>query len=656
MRRYFKWWRPAIVGFVVVVVGVFGIGAFFDVAYDHTLHQTDEAVLNGVQQDEQYLLQQARELATKQYIRGAAQIPNTELTALLQDEQRARGLGGLLVTNGDGLVLARSVEVLRRSDYIFPATPYGRALFRDGTVATFDVGAVFPFVVIGGVTIDDTTGRIGSVVPFYPADDAYAHRFRDRYLGSNRQLVFYSKTYGVTGSTFDDSRIRALIAQGFHVGSDYFQKGITGTHFIIEGQSYAVRNIAIPGVDESVGGALVFVPHYHIFVAAALAGIIGVVLVGLTIFMYRRHRKGIPYRGFILGIVIAMLILGRGYKIYLDHKAITLLRVQGTIYNATLSLDPAVSVFDRVTEQPVRVLVDTGGESINAVAAVITFDPLKIHISDVIIDQTSICSPQLVLQKDIDNENGRIDIECLIPNPGFVGLHGMVARLMVSPQQEGSANMVFSDDSRVLANDGLGTNVLRLATGAGYQIIDQKVSDKRIPIIFSESHPNQAAWYSDMNAQIAWQRGASGEEYRFALDQSPDAVPSGSFHADTSARPTMDHDGIYYFHLQGKIGSALTPVAHFEMRHDVTPPEVVTASVSEEDITPGDIVRFSFSAADATSGLQSNFYVQLDNGLLLPVGATFYTTFPSAGNHTVRIRVFDKAGNYTDNVKTIRVH
>jgi hypothetical protein len=69
----------------------------------------------------------------------------------------------------------------------------------------------------------------------------------------------------------------------------------------------------------------------------------------------------------------------------------------------------------------------------------------------------------------------------------------------------------------------------------------------------------------------------------------------------------------------------------------------------------GEIVRLLIQGVDGESGLSSNYYVSIDNGVLLPVGGTVFIPFTSSGTKEITVRIFDKAGNYVDKTKTIKV-
>jgi hypothetical protein len=80
---------------------------------------------------------------------------------------------------------------------------------------------------------------------------------------------------------------------------------------------------------------------------------------------------------------------------------------------------------------------------------------------------------------------------------------------------------------------------------------------------------------------------------------------------------------------------------------DMTPPDAPKILTSETDVPAGQVVRVEFSSKDGLSGLQKNFYVKFNGGLFLPVSSPLIIAYPK-GHHTIIVRAFDIAGNYSD--------
>src|ERR1035437_7748636 len=140
--------------------------------------------------------------------------------------------------------------------------------------------------------------------------------------------------------------------------------------------------------------------------------------------------------------------------------AVALFSFGAHVHAATLSFSTGQSYAVGQTF-PVQVIVSTAnGEAINAVSANITFDPSQLKL--VSISQTSSIISMWASPPSFSNQTGSADLEGIVPNPGFTGQNGNVATLNFKVLSTGSTKLSFAQAS-VLANDGLGTNVLTSA-------------------------------------------------------------------------------------------------------------------------------------------------------------------------------------------------
>jgi hypothetical protein len=113
----------------------------------------------------------------------------------------------------------------------------------------------------------------------------------------------------------------------------------------------------------------------------------------------------------------------------------------------------------------VSVKLDTGGRSINAAESLIEFPSEKLEVKE-ISTENSIFDiwPR---EPFYSNEEGFISFGGGLPTPGFNGSSGTILTILFEAKKEGRANVDFSQ-GRVLADDGLGTNVLENTIGGFY--------------------------------------------------------------------------------------------------------------------------------------------------------------------------------------------
>ncbi len=102
----------------------------------------------------------------------------------------------------------------------------------------------------------------------------------------------------------------------------------------------------------------------------------------------------------------------------------------------------------------VKVLVNSGGQSVNALTGVISYPSDLLEVVAV--------PPGPLVSFWIQNptvEAGSIHFEGVILSPGFTGSNGVAATLTFKAKKEGTATLRFASGS-ILANDGNATNVL----------------------------------------------------------------------------------------------------------------------------------------------------------------------------------------------------
>ena len=109
----------------------------------------------------------------------------------------------------------------------------------------------------------------------------------------------------------------------------------------------------------------------------------------------------------------------------------------------------------------VPVKISTGGISINAIQVSVLYDPRQAEVEEILIN-ASFCEKDLFLSKEIDNDRGEVFVACGLPSPGFNGGDGTGFGLVFKPRSGGDLNLSFGPESKMLANDGKGTEALSL--------------------------------------------------------------------------------------------------------------------------------------------------------------------------------------------------
>ncbi len=619
-------------------------------------------ILNGIADDEHYVYGRMEALAaTPDFARFIRQDDLPNIASTIQEEGTATGLDAIVVTDANGVVLAREKAPTSVGDYIFQSTTYGQQLAEGNSTVSVEKGTDLPLIVIAGFPVKENGTMVGAVFGGYSIDDAYAHAFRGRYLSGNTDLIFYAKAAGVVGTTFEDPKTKALIDTYFNTGSDWIENAQTDQAVTIEGKSYFLKNIPLPGIDGSAGGVLVLYRNSNTRIGLIFSAIIALLflLIVLSFHTLRVPRQGRRYEYLLLGIFSAVIfsVAFLEAELVLGRQQIIIQPPPYPIYNSTLSLVPDSGIFDLSSEQQIAVRVLTGGEAINAAQIDLSFDPSKLRVTD-ILTANSFCSPGMFLEKNIDNANGMVQVACGTPNPGLSG-DGTVVTLVVQGLQPGDATIDFASGTEVLANDGLGTDVLRLATNADLRFMDERkptmLNGMASVLPFSPTDPNGSRWYNQPDVLMLW-KGVPGERYLYAVDNTP-TIGSLAGASTTDGTSITLHgltDGIWYFHMAPEENGAVGPIADYRIMIDITPPTPPVIRASQTAVSAGQVIRLSFESTSTPSPLASNYYVKFDNGAFLPTASPLYIALP-AGVHTIVVRAFDQAGNYADSNITLNV-
>jgi len=622
-------------------------------------------VMQSIEKEKGYLLQQAKEIVNSQVLNPyIASNDVIKLIALTNDEKMKRNISVITAINKDGIALSRVPLIALRGDYHFQIYPWGRVLSTWQSVTTVGVGRIIPLLIVGGYPILRESILEGAVVTAYSIDDEYTRSFHSKYLPKNIHLAFYSQAEGIVGDTFTNSE-KKLVRKYFNSGTDFIQKN--QSNFLVRNNKtyYFVKNISFEGLENTKpGGMLIFLPRFPLVEGIFISTIISILFFILGVVIHRRHRKKdrLPHSIYLI-VLLSLALFIANLAIYLsiiENKTFNINELPQTIYNSILKFEPEWGIIDFSAEQFITIKLISGGETINVAQANIEYDPLQIKVLDIITIK-SFCDPNFFIEKNIDNENGLVTIICGRPS-GFTDDIGILAELLVQPLQSGEFSLHFGPETKVLAHDGLGTNVLRQATNASFNVLQQFSSvSTSLPsistVLFSYSHPNNERWYKTRNVIVSWPRISDRAQYLYAIDQSADtSLHDGQSTTDNILNIQTPGDGIYYMHVaavdtKGNIGST----AHIKIKVDSTPPATPSIKASDYNPSIGEVVRIEINSNDEMSGLQKTYYYKVNDGIRLPLGHELAIPFQESGTYIITARAFDNAGNFSDADITIKV-
>ena len=332
---------------------------------------------------------------------------------------------------------------------------------------------------------------------------------------------------------------------------------------------------------------------------------------------------------------------------------------------ASLYFSPSAGSY--TTGQTVTVTVYTGsqGTAMNAVSGVISFPADTVEVLS--LSKTGSIVDLWVQEPSFSNSSGVISFEGIALNPGYTGSAGKILSATIRFRSSGAAPLTFSSGS-VLANDGQGTNILDSLGEATFTIGDGiapapkpsvPASAPASPVITSETHSDQTAWYSNDVGVFRWNVPSGVTGTRLLLDDKPQSTPTVQYVPPISEKTIKNLDeGTQYLHAQLRNDAGWGAAAHFQINVDTEAPESFIVSMKERTDITDPKITLDISAADSTSGIDR--YEILIDGVIADTlsggGKKRYETNAlSAGAHMINITVFDKAGNLVSKEVPIEV-
>jgi len=304
----------------------------------------------------------------------------------------------------------------------------------------------------------------------------------------------------------------------------------------------------------------------------------------------------------------------------------------------------------------VEVRIDTEGEEINALELGLTFPPNLLEV----VDFSKGNSILQLFAEEPKIQQGEISFVGGIPK-GFNG-DGLLGKINFLAKEIGKAEVSFKEDSKVLYGQGLLASLTFL--DGNCEIIKKS---EEIPVITSESHPDQNKWYKDTLLQLHWDP-KEGAEYSWILSKSPLDEPD-----EISDKPlpkegiafwmgAMEYDlkgegdGIYYFSLRQKLLGKdwQKEVSRFRAMIDVTSPEEFKPEIGKASAVFEGKYFIAFSTIDKQTGIDYYEILEADKrgyqrGTIRKAewkkGSSPYLLEDQSLRSVIKVKAVDKAGN-----------
>jgi len=331
---------------------------------------------------------------------------------------------------------------------------------------------------------------------------------------------------------------------------------------------------------------------------------------------------------------------------------------------AVILVGPTTGTFTVGSTFNVSIFLDTQGASINAIDISLLFPPDKLQLVSPEVGKSVI--GVWTSQPRFNNQAGTIELQGGIPG-GINVSRGLVSNFTFRVKAVGQAILKFMDGTKILLNDGLGTNVLFQSQNAVYDLV---LPPPGGPIVASETHFDQSTWYSNQTAILKWAAGSDVDGYSYILNQNPVDIPDDiSEGIRTSVAYQNLSDGLRYFHIKALRNNLWGGTTHFALKIDATPPaEFPVNIVPDSRITRRD-PTIVFLTTDALSGI--NHYelkiIPLDiqnasstsgiynDGLFFEATSPYLSQLLNLGSYDVIVRAYDNAVNYREETQRLDI-
>ena len=344
----------------------------------------------------------------------------------------------------------------------------------------------------------------------------------------------------------------------------------------------------------------------------------------------------------------ALLAETTGNTITIDARSL--------LKHSNITISPASGAFLEGSNFEIPIFINTEGNSVNTIDLRVKFDASKLSIVKPSGDKSIIAV--WLEPPSYNNTKGTAKLVGVIPN-GIVTDSGLIATISFKAIAIGQAVVSISQDTRVLLNDGQGTETSTQFGRGTYSILPKPPEGVRV---YSDTHSFQDHWYNNPNPILFWEKEPGVTDFSYTLDNKPFTVPDNNpITKDTiKAYENLD-DGLWYFHIKALKQKVWGAPTHFLVRVDTAPPAEFIPTLDYLTATVINRAMVSFFTTDNISGIdhyevgvidktkaptESPVFIQTESPYQLPLTVS--------RDLRVIVRAFDKAGNVRD--ESVDVH
>lgn len=327
-------------------------------------------------------------------------------------------------------------------------------------------------------------------------------------------------------------------------------------------------------------------------------------------------------------------------------------------YASDITAQEAVEIFPAVQSGSfvegstfeVPILLNTRGLDINTVTLTINFDPNKLSI---VAPSGGKSIVGLWFEPpSYDNVRGTENLGGIITN-GINTNAGLITTITFKARTSGEAIVSIGANSRVLLNDGLGTDATVRTIRGVYTLLP---SPPGAVSVYSETHPLQDKWYNNDSPILTWDKDPDVTRFAISIDDKPHTIPDDS-ETTTDTQKAFEHltDGIWYFHIKAEKKGVWGSTANFKIQIDTIAPADFKPNVNYLTAGNNRQAHVSFLTTDSLSGI--DYYEvgtqDLSEGhqgspVFIQAVSPYQIQLGERKRQRVIVRVFDQAGNARD--------
>lgn len=273
----------------------------------------------------------------------------------------------------------------------------------------------------------------------------------------------------------------------------------------------------------------------------------------------------------------------------------------------------------------------------------------------------------------ISQNSGNVYFAGVILNPGYKGSGAKILSVNFRVKAPGDAFVSVTNGS-ILANDGLGTEVLSSISGGRYKLEPKVIAPAPPPPptapaelpppailqLSSPTHPDQNKWYANNSPRLEWVLPSGARGVSFILDNSSATIANTKSEGFQQIYEAENlESGIWYFHARVLKNNKWSETAHFRLKIDADPPEEFKIDFFDEKETFNTQPKIFFGAKDQLSGID-HYILKIDDGdeFILPASVgekPFLLPKQPYGKVNLTVKAYDAAGNFFSASSSIKI-